>query len=121
MSTPAIRGEVVAAVLTGCRYDWRDEDDLVDGLVTALTTAGIVVEREVRLGRAGRIDLVTARIGIEVKIRGGTEAVARQLQRYADTGRFDALVLATTRSQHRTIPATLAGCPIVIAHLTRLC
>jgi hypothetical protein len=111
---------VISGLLTGYRFTWSDEEQLAGQLAEILTAAGIMVRREVRLAPRCRIDLLTGRVGIEVKVAGTAEAVARQLQRYAATGTVDELVLATTRAAHRGVPAVLGGVPVTVTYLIHL-
>lgn len=112
----------VAELLASYRYMWRDEYDLHDGIERVLTGAGFVVHREVSVAPRSRIDLFLPghRLGIEVKVNGSAETVARQLQRYTHSQELDALVLATTCARHRGLPDLLGGMPLAIAYLTHL-
>lgn len=110
----------LADVITGFRYQWRDEYDLQEGIAQVLAAAGHEVRCEVSVSHQDRIDLLVGRIGIEVKCQGGTESVTRQLQRYAHNQHVDALILATTRAAHRDVPDELAGIPLVVAYLTHI-
>lgn len=108
----------IVTLLTASRYQHRDETQLQQLVAQVLLGGGYVATREVRLTPASRIDLVVApRIGIEVKVAGSAIDVAGQIQRYARTGRLDALVLVTTRAEHTTLPDQLGGLPVLVAHL----
>jgi hypothetical protein len=117
---PAVSADAVAALITGHRYTWADEDELQTGIAAVLTAAGLPVRREIVIAPRCRIDLLVARVGVEVKVAGTAEAAARQLQRYAASIDLDALVLATTRAAHRVLPDRIAGCALTVAYLTRL-
>jgi hypothetical protein len=105
---------VVAEAIERFRFRYSSEDQLQEGLAGALAAAGIVAEREVRLGPRDRIDLLAGRVGIEVKVKGAASDVARQLARYASSDRVDELVLVTTRSSHWRVPRTVNGKPVVV-------
>jgi hypothetical protein len=100
-------GTRVAERLGAYSYMYATERDL---LLQAVKVLGAdfpeaAIRWEVRLGsQADRIDLLAefseARIGIEVKIDGSAQAVRRQLERYAKTGRVDELILFTTKASH---------------------
>lgn len=123
MTTPAAArqtAEQLAALLHSHRYTWNNEAELHKHLAAVLTEAGHTVQREVTVAPRCRIDLVVDRTGIEVKVNGTPETVARQLQRYAHSDDLDALVLATTCVRHRVIPAELGGLPITVVNLTHL-
>jgi hypothetical protein len=112
----------VAAAVEAFRYRYRDEADLQAAITAALASAGFPVAREVDLGPHGRIDLLVGRIGVEVKTDACSAAVvAGQLQRYARSDRVDALVLATTRVRHRSVPRTLHGTPVLVVPLSHPC
>lgn len=107
--------ERLASVLHGYRYLSATETDLQDGVAAVLTERRIAFERERALGDQDRIDffLPTADIGIEVKIHGSWQEVARQLGRYARHDAVQGLILVTTRSSHMLVPSELNGRPVV--------
>lgn len=100
-------------VLAAHRFSYASEDDLQQGLASALAAAGHLVEREVRLDNRSRIDLLVDRVGIEVKVAGKTRSVLSQLQRYAWSDRLDGLVLVTGCVRHR-FPPKLCGKPLEV-------
>ena len=108
--------DAILAVIHSCRFRHANESDLQAGLARALTDAGYEVQREVRLNARDRIDLLVARVGIEVKVAGVPRDVERQLGRYARSDLVDALVLVTTRARHRP-PDTMHGKPVRVASL----
>lgn len=107
----------VCAWLARFRFNYSNEDELQQGIVGALEANGWEPAREVRLGGAGRIDMLLGRIGIEVKVKGPKARVTEQLARYAACDELDALVLVTTRHRHRDAPLTLHGKPL---HIVRV-
>lgn len=68
-----------------------------------LQEAGYPVEREHRVDAQHRLDLLVGRVGVEVKIAGGTSEVERQVRRYLHLKRLDGLVLVTNRHRHLSI------------------
>jgi hypothetical protein len=118
-ATPVLVQQIVT-LLGRYRYSWRDEYDLQDSITTVLTEAGLTVAREVVLTPGERLDLLVERVGIEVKVKGNVEKLARQLQRYAHSPHLDALIVATTRTEHRALPAHWAGLPLTVACLTHV-
>ena len=81
-----------------------------------------MIGREVPLSATDRIDFLIPTedggLGIEVKVDGSTSAVARQLQRYAESDRVTELLLLTTLRRHAPLDGTtLAGKPV---HVLRL-
>ncbi len=95
-----------------------DEVEIQNAIERALVAAGVTVVREVDVGEAGRIDFEVpdVRLGIEVKVKGSAKDVTEQLSRYAETGRYDVVLLVTTLRRHR-MPAQLCGVQIVVCHL----
>lgn len=72
--------------------------------------------REHVLTRADRIDFLLGRVGIEVKVKGSSADVTRQLWRYADSPQIDGLLLVTTRREHRRVigeSVTFTGKPVL--------
>lgn len=109
--------DMVTAAIRGHRYHYADEYRLQEGLTLAITAAGLPVRREVRLTPTDRIDLLTVRVGVEVKVAGTPDAVLRQLQRYATSPQVDALVLVTTRARHQSLPRVVGGKPLTVVYL----
>jgi len=73
--------------------------------------------REHVLTRADRIDFLLGRVGIEVKVKGSSADVTRQLWRYADSPQIDGLLLVTTKREHRRVigeSATFKGKPVLM-------
>lgn len=108
----------IRTTVEGFRYTWADERQLQASLYFVLDGCFIHPQREFRLTARDRIDfLCTAddgtRIGVEVKVAGNAEGVARQLLRYAP--HVDALLLVTTRRRHTAIPTMLDGKPVDVA------
>lgn len=107
----------ICLLLARFRFSFAHEDDLQRGIAGALRSLGLVVRREVRLGAAGRIDLLVERVGIEVKVKGKSSRVEEQLRRYALRDELDELLLITTRARHRP-PAELCGKPVRVFRVT---
>ena len=118
--------DAVSEVLGGKRYRYHDEISLHRALAAALRADAMTFRREVPL-LGGRIDFVVdlppptdttgtvnaadsasysdsemLRLGIEVKIKGSSRALHRQIQGYAEDPRLHGLIVATTRPVHRT-------------------
>jgi hypothetical protein len=103
--TPAM---TVARILGGVRFRFTDEAELQRGIAEALTEWK--PEREVVLGPKDRIDFLLWGVGIEIKVKGGISKLTRQLHRYAQHERINALVLVTSREQYRLqLPPELNG------------
>ncbi len=107
----------IASLIQSHRFPFSTESELQSGIETILARSGIKHRREVILDAASRIDFMAGSVGIEVKIWGTRNEVLRQLGRYAEFDNISALVLVSTKANHRTMPATLNGKPIHIASL----
>lgn len=91
-----LAAEVVGA-LQGRIYGGRCETQIQDRVGAALEAAGLVFERECRLSERDRPDfLVGGRVVVEVKLKTPRSVVLRQLGRYAEHDRVEAIVLAST-------------------------
>lgn len=87
-----------------------DELELNGAVRSLLDAAGIAYEAEVRLTERDRIDFLTDNaVGIELKTKGSTAALVRQLERYAQSERVDVLVVVTTLRRLTLLPMTVHG------------
>lgn len=109
--------DAIVRAIEAARFTCAGEKELQLALAQCFANAGIDATREVRLDTHSTIDFLAGRVGIEVKIAGSPIAVMRQLQRYAHSEQIDGLVLATRRFGIAEFPATIAGKPLVIAHV----
>jgi hypothetical protein len=108
----------VALVVRAYRFTYASEAQLQAGIAAALEKHGHAVQREFTLaGGAGRIDLlVDSAVGVEVKVAGTADAVARQVARYLESDEIPGgVVLVTAKVGHLAIShprlevVTLAG------------
>jgi hypothetical protein len=88
-------------VLSAQPYVYQSESDLHRLMQAAWSAAGVAVSHEVSLGCGLRIDFTSRGVGVEVKVAGHPVEVRRQMQRYAASGRLQALVLFTSCPSHR--------------------
>jgi hypothetical protein len=102
--------EQVDRLIRSHRFRYTDEDQLQAGITAVLEEAGLNPEREVRLGRRDRVDIMVGGIAIEVKIAGTAASAFMQLQRYAEHDEVEALVLVT--SQYQRLPDKAGGKPL---------
>jgi len=107
----------VVAAIGAHRYGYTGEGELQEGLAAVLTLTGLPVRREVHLDARDRIDILTGRVGIEVKVAGQSDRVLSQLRRYADSPLLDQLVLVTTCARHRDFPARVGGKPLTVVRI----
>lgn len=84
-------------------FCYASEADLQAAIERVFDVAGVHAEREVRLTARDRIDFLVDRVGVEIKIDGGSRDVERQLRRYLESDCIDGVLLVTTRSKHRAI------------------
>lgn len=105
-------------VLSAQPYVYQSESDLHRPMRAAWSAAGVSVSHEVSLGRGLRIDFTSRGVGVEVKIAGQPVDVRKQMQRYAASGRLQALVLFTSCPSHRgEIPEHGYGIPTAVIDL----
>lgn len=83
-------------VLRANAFTFGNEAELQAGIATALQSGGVAFDREVVLGVGDRIDFVVGSIGVEVKLKASTNAVIRQLHRYAQVEALSSLLLVTS-------------------------
>lgn len=108
----------IYAALREVRFNFTCERELQEGIAKQLTAAGVSFRREHALTERDRIDFLCGSVGIEVKIKGSAADLIRQLHRYAERDEITAIILVTSRAQHRAAtPRGLNGKPIYILHL----
>ena len=96
-----------------------DEYDLHQLAQQALAQHAIVCTHEAVLAPRCRIDILCGRIGIEIKRGKPTRStLLRQLLRYAQTGRLDAIIVLSEQSVD--LPDSLEGIPIRMIGLYKL-
>jgi len=114
----AVSRALVIGLLGRNRFRAPSEALLQEAIAKVFTQDGIAFEREVSIGGRERIDfLVDGVLGLEIKVDGSLSEITRQLHRYAQCERIRELVLATTRTRHRSLPDTLAGKPIHVLYI----
>ena len=108
--------EEIASVFRAYGYCFAREEELQEAVAAILRAEGIPYEREKALGPQDRVDffLPFTGIGIEVKVDGPANAVARQLQRYARSDLVSGLVLVTGKVRHRQVPPNLNGKEVAV-------
>ena len=111
--------QVVVALRTIRAPLATDEYDLHQLARQALAQHGLPCTHEAVLAPRCRIDLLCGRVGIEIKRGRPTRtALLRQLLRYAQTGRLDALVVLSEQSVD--LPDRLEGLPVASIGLFKL-
>lgn len=107
----------ILKTLRNTRFRFRDEAGLqrcVDELLYLMFGGGY--RREVATDK-GRIDFTVGAVAIELKVDGSTNAVRRQLKRYAELDWVEEVILVTACAKH-VMPASLNGKPV---HVVRVC
>lgn len=98
-------------------YRIGHEAGLQRGIERRLAAAGLLVEPERRLNESDRIDFVVDRVGIEVKVTGTADALARQVLRYAQSPLLDEILVVTTSWRHHDIPREMNGKPVHVLQI----
>jgi len=109
----------VIRVLRTRRFVARSEDRIQEGIAYVLKNEEIPFRREVSLAPRDRIDFMVGRCGVEVKVKGTTPSVQRQLERYAEHDEVEEILLVTTKSAHVSIARELNGKPVHVFILQR--
>ena len=112
--TKFTKGEELCAAILNRLPIVKDETQLQQKLAEWFRSRGISFERERRLSARDRPDFMVGRIAVELKIKGSTASVIRQLSRYAESEEVDELVLVTTMAQHRRMPPTINDKPVAV-------
>lgn len=110
-ATATERMRAAAVAITGATLTYTDEVALHGDLARVFTDAGIRWRREVPIDGRGRIDFLlgdgvgdpVGNVGVEVKVAGGPDALARQARRYLESPLLDALLIVTTRARHTRV------------------
>lgn len=104
MKRPSEILDPILAALSVLRNIYREETALHRDARAVLESAGYFVSNEHRLSRKDRIDilipLVPNAVGIEIKTRGDSLAIARQCYRYGDHLRVVMLLTTTPVDLH---------------------
>lgn len=96
-----------------------DEYDLHDLARQVLARQGIACEHEAVLAPRCRIDILCGRIGVEIKRGKPTRnTLLRQLLRYAQTGKLDAIIVLCEQSVD--LPEIIEGIPVAVIGLYKL-
>lgn len=110
----------VLDALTELRPPFAPYEADLHALVGAqLARSGLSYAHEARLGPGCRIDFLVDNVGVEVKKgRPDPKRWMAQLERYANCGGLEGLVLVTQRSV--SLPGEVRGLPLRVLSLQRL-
>ena len=99
-------------------FTFTRETEFHAGLTQALTELHVPFHAEVPLTAADRIDFLVDTVGVEVKVKGSTADVFRQLQRYSHSPQVTELILVTTVPAHLQLPGGAGTKPLHV-HLVQ--
>lgn len=113
--------DAIARGLLSGRYSFQNESELQEGIASVFASLGWVVVREYRLTDHDRPDFFFEEEGlvVEVKVKGATTQVLRQLSRYAESPKVSAVVLVTSLMRH-SVPEGFNGKPLVLVRILSL-
>lgn len=110
----------VASVLGAYKYRGVDEPHMHMLIIRAFDINKVEYEHEAWLSGSERIDFLCGKVGVEVKVQGQPATVLSQLGRYAESGKLDVLMLASTQKRLlAVVPAEIHGVPTVPVLLKR--
>lgn len=109
-------------VLSSYRFRFSSEKELQEGISVALERNSVEFIREKSLSAKDRIDFFIPEtgIGIEVKLDGSANKLARQVQKYSEYPDLKGLLVVVTRSRLTDLPEQLNGKPIVVFKVSNL-
>lgn len=106
----------VAHAISRWKYDLQSEKVTQAQIRRALEHADIEFEQESAIGPRDIVDfLCEDGVAVEVKLKGQMRAIHRQLVRYCESDRVEALILATARAM--VLPKEINGKPCMVLHL----
>jgi hypothetical protein len=96
--------------LSGVRFMITNEKDVQKQLFEKLAVRFYAcnhMDREIRLGQLGIIDMLIEDTGIEVKLKGTAKQIYYQCERYCKSDQLNSLLLITNKRM--TLPPTIEG------------
>lgn len=117
MTTPGSTIDALRALLKGQRLPANAEAQMKAAICRSLTAARWTFSEEFRLDSHSRVDIAIPvpghlPVGVELKTKGGANAITRQLIRYGLTRKLSAIVLVTQRPVVLTLSeVALDGAP----------
>lgn len=109
---------MIQLAFVGRRLNLQDEKRLQSDICAAFDLHNIPYAREVSFDN-GVVDFMVGGLAIEVKIRGRASAMSiyRQLERYSQSDRVEAILLITSHTM--SIPETINNKPAYLLRLGR--
>ena len=117
MTEPAILARRIVTAISRARINLTTEAAAHRAISAALTDAGIEHVNEARITPSERIDILSGKVGVEVKVGHRRRDIWRQLERYAALPEIAALVLATGTAFPDV--SEVGGKPLIIADLSK--
>lgn len=110
----------LAAALHDARHRliFGTEAQMQEAFTEFFAAENIPAVSQPRLGATERPDFMVGGIAIELKVKGTTAAVERQLRRYAAHPEVTALILVTNRATHRNVGREIDGKPVHVVWLS---
>lgn len=108
--------EAVIKAMSRWQYDLATEAAMHRSLAGALDVSSVKYQREVNLTDEDRIDfyLPKHKIGIEVKLSCSSRQIYRQIQRYAESEKIDAIILLSNTAVG--LPKEINGASVYVVH-----
>lgn len=123
---PAAAGPADATLLcqaissARARLRYTTEGQLQQALAELFAAEQVDADREAHLTPADRPDFLIGSIAVEVKVKGTTDHLARQLARYLAHDRVGAAIVVTRCARHRDVPREINGKPVHVVWLSGL-
>lgn len=110
--------DLLSQVKANLRVESRTQEDLYNHLVASLPNSAKSIERELKLNPRDRVDIWVDGIVVEVKLAPANKlAVYKQVKRYAEHPRVEAVILATNIMM--ALPSLIEGKPAFVVSLGR--
>lgn len=116
---------LLCRILGRYSFHFANEEALQRGIASCLEIEGVRFEREVIDGK-NRYDFLCGRVAVEVKMDRSASELLRQIDRYCESERIDAVVVAATKpwahpglvkSEDGAQHATMRGKPLAIVRV----
>ena len=116
--TPEILARRIVTIIQSRKIDVSTEAASHAAIAAALCENDIHARVEVRLSDRDRIDVLAGSVGVEIKTAYTRREIMRQLKRYSEHDRIEALVLATAKPWPGRVDR-VGGKPLFVASLSR--
>jgi hypothetical protein len=113
---------LLCQAISGARRQLRytTEGQLQQALAELFAAEQVNADREAHLTPADRPDFLIGGIAVEVKVKGTTANLERQLGRYLAHDRVGAAIVVTRCARHRQLPGQIGGKPVYVVWLSGL-